>query len=201
MLLGTGIVNASFLNTPHKDFMTLTPDTYQQAWDYGKTIKKHGSLEHPSHYGLNMRDDFNSGNNVVLVTPYTATVYLSSTEELRLLQIPENFEQNILSNQNVLWIAVSWQPDSGFVDGTSKVKHLAIIKDGVKHFPEYKLSQELDELLPSIGWTTYFGFDRKLLLDAPYDIKYINSKGDIITVTVTPEQIDKMIAEEKEFKA
>lgn len=67
------------------DFIHLDEASFDTMWQQGKTIKKHGSLENPMHYGVEMRHGTIGSNQVVLVTPYTAGLYISSTETLRLL--------------------------------------------------------------------------------------------------------------------
>lgn len=188
------------LNRPAPTFKTLTPETYQEAWNFGKTIEKHGAPESPRHYGLELRPDSSGANQVVVVTPYTATVYISSTEDLRLLQIPPTLENTILGSQDILWVVTTWDT-SGPGGSAGNVRHLAIIKDGKKIFPSYVLPKDMVEVMPTSRDATYFGFPKEVVLDAPYEVRYINTEGDPVNFEVTKEQIALMIEEEKTFKA
>lgn len=183
------------------DFITFTPETYKQAWNYGKTIKKHGAPESPRHYGVELRAGTIRNNQVTLMTPYTMTLFISSTEELRLLQIPNNLEDTILSGQGILWIVPTFGTNGGITLGGGTVNHLAIIKDGVKIFPKYKLNDDLKELLPTSNAAAYFGFDRETILNTPYEVRYINIAGDPVSFEVTTEYLHKIVEDEKTFQA
>lgn len=183
------------------DFITFTPETYKQAWNYGKTIKKHGAPESPRHYGIEFRAGTIRNNQVTLMTPYTMTLFISSTEELRLLQIPNNLEDTILSSQGILWIVPTFGTNGGITLGGGTVNHLAIIKDGVKIFPKYKLNDDLKELLPTSNAAAYFGFDRETILNTPYEVRYINIAGDPVSFEVTTEYLHKIVEDEKTFQA
>lgn len=135
------------------------------------------------------------------MTPYTMTLFISSTEELRLLQIPSNLESTILSNQGILWIVPTFGTNGGITLGGGAVNHLAIIKDGVKIFPKYKLNADLQDLLPTSNAAAYFGFDREIILDTPYEVRYINIAGDPVSFEVTTEYLHKIIEDEKSFQA
>ena len=47
------------------DFIRLDGASYDTMWQKGKTIKKHGSLENPMHYGVEMRHGTLGSNQVV----------------------------------------------------------------------------------------------------------------------------------------
>ncbi len=194
-------VNASTFDNRKLDFIIFTPETYKQAWNYGKTIKKHGAPESPRHYGVEFRPGTIRNNQVTLMTPYTMTLFISSTEELRLLQIPSNLENTILSNQGILWIVPTFGTNGGITLGGGTVNHLAIIKDGIKIYPKYKLNESLKELLPTSNAAAYFGFDRETILNTPYEVRYINIAGDPVSFEVTTEYIYKIIEDEKKFQA
>ena len=184
----------------HGDFTVLTSESFDQTWQKGKNIKKHGSLETPKHYGLEMRQGSGGANQVVLVTPYTAALYISSTEDLRLLRIPDEFKAYLLDNQNILWVTTTW--DNNTVRNSSgTVKHFALIKNGKRVYPKYQIPQILSDLLPTSNCASYFGFDRGQILSSPYEVRYINTQGDLISFEVTAEQIKKMIEDEKSFDA
>lgn len=184
----------------HGDFTVLTSESFDQTWQKGKNIKKHGSLEAPGHYGLEMRQGSGGANQVVLVTPYTAALYISSTEDMRLLRIPDEFKAYLLDNQDILWVATTW--DNNTVRNSSgTVKHFALIKNGKRVYPKYQIPQILSDLLPTSNCASYFGFDRGQILSSPYEVRYINTQGDLITFEVTTEQIQKMVEDEKNFNA
>lgn len=184
----------------HGDFTVLTSESFDRTWQKGKNIKKHGSLEAPKHYGLEMRQGSGGANQVVLVTPYTATLYISSTEDMRLLRIPDEFKAYLLDNQDILWVATTW--DNNTVRNSSgNVKHFALIKNGKRIYPKYQIPQILSDLLPASNCASYFGFDREQVLNGPYEVRYVNTQGDLITFEVTTEQIQKMIEDEKNFNA
>lgn len=132
------------------DFIRLDGASYDTMWQKGKTIKKHGSLENPMHYGVEMRHGTLGSNQVVLVTPYTAGLYISSTENLRLLDVPADFK---------------------------------------------------DSLLPHSHFVRYFGFTRQEILDVPYEVRYVNGEGDLISFKVDEKDLEELIREEKNFKA
>lgn len=147
-----------------------------------------------------MRQGSGGANQVVLVTPYTAALYISSTEDMRLLRIPDEFKAYLLANQNILWVATTW--DNNTVRNSSgTVKHFALIKNGKRVYPKYQIPQILSDLLPTSNCASYFGFDREQVLNGPYEVRYVNTQGDLITFEVTTEQIQKMIEDEKNFNA
>lgn len=189
------------------DFLRLTPASYDAMWQKGKTVKKHGRLENPMHYGLEMRTGSIGSNQVVLVTPYTAGLYISSTEELRLLEIPADFRETLLSNQDILFIAPAYVPVHHLISyqtetkGSMPAEHLAIIKDGQRIYPRYTMNPVLDSLMPHSDYVRYFGFTREQILDVPYTVKYVNGEGDLISFDVTQKDIDRMQKQEKNFKA
>lgn len=207
VLAGAFTAAAFAVSVSAADFIRLTPASYDAMWQKGKTVKKHGRLENPMHYGLEMRRGSVGSNQVVLVTPYTAGLYISSTEELRLLEIPADFRDTLLSNQDILFIAPAYVPVHHLVSyqtetkGSMPAEHLAIIKNGQRIYPRYTLNPVLDSLMPHSDYVRYFGFTRRQILDVPYTVKYVNGEGDLISFEVTQKDIDRMQKQEKDFKA
>lgn len=189
------------------DFIHLNDSSYETMWQKGKTIKKHGSLENPMHYGVEMRHGTIGSNQVVLVTPYTAGLYISSTETLRLLDIPSDFKGELLQNQDVLFIAPAYVPVHHLISwstetkGSGRAEHLALVKDGKFIFPRYTMNPTVDSLLPHSHFVRYFGFTRKEILDVPYEVRYVNGEGDLISFKVDEKDLEELIREEKNFRA
>lgn len=189
------------------DFIRLDGASYDTMWQKGKTIKKHGSLENPMHYGVEMRHGTLGSNQVVLVTPYTAGLYISSTENLRLLEIPSDFKGELLKNQDILFIAPAYVPVHHLISwstetkGSGRAEHLALVKDGKRIYPRYTMNPAVDSLLPHSHFVRYFGFTRQEILDVPYEVRYVNGEGDLISFKVDEKDLEELIREEKNFKA
>lgn len=189
------------------DFIRLDGASYDTMWQKGKTIKKHGSLENPMHYGVEMRHGTLGSNQVVLVTPYTAGLYISSTENLRLLDVPADFKDSLLQNQDILFIAPAYVPVHHLISwsmetkGSGRAEHLALVKEGQMIFPRYTMDPVVDSLLPHSHFVRYFGFTRKEILDVPYEVRYVNGEGDLISFKVDEKDLEELIREEKNFKA
>lgn len=189
------------------DFIRLDGASYDTMWQKGKTIKKHGSLENPMHYGVEMRHGTLGSNQVVLVTPYTAGLYISSNENLRLLDVPADFKDSLLQNQDVLFIAPAYVPVHHLISwsmetkGSGRAEHLALVKEGKRIYPRYTVNPAVDSLLPHSHFVRYFGFTRQEILDVPYEVRYVNGEGDLISFTVDEKDLEELIREEKNFKA
>ncbi len=189
------------------DFMTLDSASYDAMWAKGKTVKKHGLLENPMHYGVEMRHGTIGSNQVVVVTPYTAGMYISSTEDLRLLEVPENFKDVLLSNQDILFVAPAYMPVHHLISysmetkGSNRSEHLVLEKDGKRIYPRYEMNPAIDSLMPHSHYVRYFGFTREQILDVPYTVKYVNGEGDIIEFPVTEKTLKRMLEQEKNFEA
>ncbi|WP_296982468.1 hypothetical protein [uncultured Dialister sp.] len=189
------------------DFIRLDGASYDTMWQKGKTIKKHGSLENPMHYGVEMRHGTLGSNQVVLVTPYTAGLYISSTENLRLLDVPADFKDSLLQNQDILFIAPAYVPVHHLISwsmetkGSGRAEHLALVKDGKRIYPRYTVNPAVDSLLPHSHFVRYFGFTRQEILDVPYEVRYVNGEGDLISFKVDEKDLEELIREEKNFKA
>lgn len=189
------------------DFIRLDGASYDTMWQKGKTIKKHGSLENPMHYGVEMRHGTLGSNQVVLVTPYTAGLYISSTENLRLLDVPADFKDSLLQNQDILFIAPAYVPVHHLISwsmetkGSGRAEHLALVKEGKMIFPRYTMDPVVDNLLPHSHFVRYFGFTRQEILDVPYEVRYVNGEGDLISFKVDEKDLEELIREEKNFKA
>ncbi len=189
------------------DFIRLDGASYDTMWQKGKTIKKHGSLENPMHYGVEMRHGTLGSNQVVLVTPYTAGLYISSTENLRLLDVPADFKDSLLQNQDILFIAPAYVPVHHLISwsmetkGSGRAEHLALVKEGKRIYPRYTVNPAVDSLLPHSHFVRYFGFTRKEILDVPYEVRYVNGEGDLISFKVDEKDLETLIREEKNFKA
>lgn len=197
----------SFASASAADFTRLNSDSYRVMWQKGKAVEKHGKLENPMHYGLEMRRGSVGSNQVVLVTPYTAGMYIASTEELRLLEIPSDFKSTLLANQDILFVAPAYMPVHHLISyqtetkGSAPAEHLVLLKDGKRIYPRYTMNPDIYALMPHSHYVSYFGFTRRQILDVPYTVKYINGEGDIISFDVTQKDIDRMIRQEKNFKA
>ena len=189
------------------DFIRLDGASYATMWQKGKTIKKHGSLENPMHYGVEMRHGTLGSNQVVLVTPYTAGLYISSTENLRLLDVPADFKDSLLQNQDILFIAPAYVPVHHLISwsmetkGSGRAEHLALVKDGKRIYPRYTVNPAVDSLLPHSHFVRYFGFTRQEILDVPYEVRFVNGEGDLISFKVDEKDLEELIREEKNFKA
>ena len=189
------------------DFIRLDGASYDTMWQKGKAIKKHGSLENPMHYGVEMRHGTLGSNQVVLVTPYTAGLYISSTENLRLLDVPADFKDSLLQNQDILFIAPSYVPVHHLISwsmetkGSGRAEHLALVKEGKRIYPRYTVNPAVDSLLPHSHFVRYFGFTRQEILDVPYEVRYVNGEGDLISFKVNEKDLEELIREEKNFKA
>lgn len=189
------------------DFIRLDGASYDTMWQKGKTIKKHGSLENPMHYGVEMRHGTLGSNQVVLVTPYTAGLYISSTENLRLLDVPADFKDSLLQNQDILFIAPAYVPVHHLISwsmetkGSGRAEHLALVKEGKRIYPRYTVNPAVDSLLPHSHFVRYFGFTRQEILDVPYEVRYVNGEGDLISFKVGEKDLEELIREEKNFKA
>ena len=189
------------------DFIRLDGASYDTIWQKGKTIKKHGSLENPMHYGVEMRHGTLGSNQVVLVTPYTAGLYISSTENLRLLDVPADFKDSLLQNQDILFIAPAYVPVHHLISwsmetkGSGRAEHLALVKEGKRIYPRYTVNPAVDSLLPHSHFVRYFGFTRQEILDVPYEVRYVNGEGDLISFKVDEKDLETLIREEKNFKA
>lgn len=189
------------------DFIRLDGASYDTMWQKGKTIKKHGSLENPMHYGVEMRHGTLGSNQVVLVTPYTAGLYISSTENLRLLDVPADFKDSLLQNQDILFIAPAYVPVHHLISwsmetkGSGRAEHLALVKEGKRIYPRYTVNPSVDSLLPHSHFVRYFGFTRQEILDVPYEVRYVNGEGDLISFKVDEKDLEELIREEKNFKA
>lgn len=189
------------------DFIRLDGASYDTMWQKGKTIKKHGSLENPMHYGVEMRHGTLGSNQVVLVTPYTAGLYISSTENLRLLDVPADFKDSLLQNQDILFIAPAYVPVHHLISwsmetkGSGRAEHLALVKEGKRIYPRYTVNPAVDSLLPHSHFVRYFGFTRQEILDVPYEVRYVNGEGDLISFKVDEKDLETLIREEKNFKA
>lgn len=189
------------------DFIRLDGAAYDTMWQKGKTIKKHGSLENPMHYGVEMRHGTLGSNQVVLVTPYTAGLYISSTENLRLLDVPADFKDSLLQNQDILFIAPAYVPVHHLISwsmetkGSGRAEHLALVKEGKRIYPRYTVNPAVDSLLPHSHFVRYFGFTRQEILDVPYEVRYVNGEGDLISFKVDEKDLEELIREEKNFKA
>lgn len=189
------------------DFIRLDGASYDTMWQKGKTIKKHGSLENPMHYGVEMRHGTLGSNQVVLVTPYTAGLYISSTENLRLLDVPADFKDSLLQNQDILFIAPAYVPVHHLISwsmetkGSGRAEHLALVKEGKRIYPRYTVNPAVDSLLPHSHFVRYFGFTRQEILDVPYKVRYVNGEGDLISFKVDEKDLEELIREEKNFKA
>ena len=189
------------------DFIRLDGASYDTMWQKGKTIKKHGSLENPMHYGVEMCHGTLGSNQVVLVTPYTAGLYISSTENLRLLDVPADFKDSLLQNQDILFIAPAYVPVHHLISwsmetkGSGRAEHLALVKEGKRIYPRYTVNPAVDSLLPHSHFVRYFGFTRQEILDVPYEVRYVNGEGDLISFKVDEKDLEELIREEKNFKA
>lgn len=189
------------------DFIRLDGASYDTMWQKGKNIKKHGSLENPMHYGVEMRHGTLGSNQVVLVTPYTAGLYISSTENLRLLDVPADFKGSLLQNQDILFIAPAYVPVHHLISwsmetkGSGRAEHLALVKEGKRIYPRYTVNPAVDSLLPHSHFVRYFGFTRQEILDVPYEVRYVNGEGDLISFKVDEKDLEELIREEKNFKA
>lgn len=189
------------------DFIRLDGASYDTMWQKGKAIKKHGSLENPMHYGVEMRHGTLGSNQVVLVTPYTAGLYISSTENLRLLDVPADFKDSLLQNQDILFIAPAYVPVHHLISwsmetkGSGRAEHLALVKEGKRIYPRYTVNPAVDSLLPHSHFVRYFGFTRQEILDVPYEVRYVNGEGDLISFKVDEKDLEELIREEKNFKA
>lgn len=189
------------------DFIRLDGASYDTMWQKGKTIKKHGSLENPMHYGVEMRHGTLGSNQVVLVTPYTAGLYISSTENLRLLDVPADFKDSLLQNQDILFIAPAYVPVHHLISwsmetkGSGRAEHLALVKEGKRIYLRYTVNPAVDSLLPHSHFVRYFGFTRQEILDVPYEVRYVNGEGDLISFKVDEKDLETLIREEKNFKA
>lgn len=189
------------------DFIHLDETSFDTMWQKGKTIKKHGSLENPMHYGVEMRHGTLGSNQVVLVTPYTAGLYISSTENLRLLDVPADFKDSLLQNQDILFIAPAYVPVHHLISwsmetkGSGRAEHLALVKEGKRIYPRYTMNPAVDSLLPHSHFVRYFGFTRQEILDVPYEVRYVNGEGDLISFKVDEKDLEELIREEKNFKA
>ncbi len=189
------------------DFIRLDGASYDTMWQKGKNIKKHGSLENPMHYGVEMRHGTLGSNQVVLVTPYTAGLYISSTENLRLLDVPADFKDSLLQNQDILFIAPAYVPVHHLISwsmetkGSGRAEHLALVKEGKRIYPRYTVNPAVDSLLPHSHFVRYFGFTRQEILDVPYEVRYVNGEGDLISFKVDEKDLEELIREEKNFKA
>ena len=167
LTLAAALVFALPFTAGAADFIHLDEASFDTMWQKGKTIKKHGSLENPMHYGVEMRHGTIGSNQVVLVTPYTAGLYISSTE----------------------------------TKGSGRAEHLALVKEGKMIFPRYTMDPVVDELMPHSHFVRYFGFTRKEILDVPYEVRYVNGEGDLISFKVNEKDLETLIREEKNFKA
>lgn len=189
------------------DFIRLDGASYDTMWQKGKAIKKHGSLENPMHYGVEMRHGTLGSNQVVLVTPYTAGLYISSTENLCLLDVPADFKDSLLQNQDILFIAPAYVPVHHLISwsmetkGSGRAEHLALVKEGKRIYPRYTVNPAVDSLLPHSHFVRYFGFTRQEILDVPYEVRYVNGEGDLISFKVDEKDLEELIREEKNFKA
>ena len=189
------------------DFIRLDASSYDAMWEKGKQVKKHGTLENPMHYGVEMRHGSIGSNQVVLVTPYTAGMYISSTEELRLLDVPATFKETLLVNQDILFVTSAYVPVHHLISwsvetrGSGRTEHLVLVKDGKKIFPSCTLYPALDALMPHSAQAAYFGFTREQILDVPYTVKYVTGEGDLVQFDVKEKDLETLIREEQNFKA
>ena len=189
------------------DFIRLDSSSYDTMWEKGKQVKKHGTLENPMHYGVEMRHGSIGSNQVVLVTPYTAGMYISSTEDLRLLHVPADFKEIFLANQDLLYVTSAYVPVHHLISwsvetrGSGRTEHLVIEKDGQKIFPTCALYPQLDALMPHSAQAAYVGFKREQILNAPYTVKYVTGEGDLVEFKVTEKDVERFIRDEKNFKA
>ena len=122
LTLAAALVFALPFTAGAADFIHLDEASFDTMWQQGKTIKKHGSLENPMHYGVEMRHGTIGSNQVVLVTPYTAGLYISSTENLRLLDVPADFKDSLLQNQDILFIAPAYVPVHHLISWSMETK-------------------------------------------------------------------------------
>lgn len=182
------------------DFISLDAQTYQQARQYGKTLPMRDGIENPDQYGIPF-DGSSATYFLTLATPYTISVYLSYSEGPRLLQIPDTIASDILQNQNILYIVTGAANTKNIFSVPGRVKNLVLVKNGKRIYPQYTLPAEIEKLMPSSKCASYFGFTREQILDAPYTIKYVSGEGDLKSFDITPEQIEHMIKDEKNFKA
>lgn len=181
------------------DFITLTPTSSAKAWQLGKMIPLHKGLESPDHYGIPF-DTSSPSNYLILITPYTMSIYLSYSEEPRILLMPQNILDELRRRQDLLYIATASSVTKTAFSISSPVKMIVIIKNGKKFYPDSTLNSVFAELMPSSYCVSYFAFPRKLLLDTPYSIKYVSGEGEPIEVQVTTEKILHMIKKEKNFR-
>ena len=189
-------------STTPVDFSNITTETYPQYWAIGESFKSNGNQEHPDLFGRQWRKA--STNSISLVTPRMIIGYLAFSHTQRLLALPLDLEDFMIKNNDTIYVATwtNFFRTGMFSEGAAEpqlpTQRLVIEKDGVVYRPT-EMPKELYDLMPHSFGLTYYGFPRNVILNAPYQIKWVNGYGNILNMDVPKELVDSLIDDELHF--
>lgn len=184
------------------NFESVTVDNYQSIWQMGEQFKANGNQEYPDLFGRAFRKA--STNAIELVTPKTMLSYIAFSYKQRLLDVPQNIEELIIKNNDIVYLA-TFTPilregmfGEGGIDPQIPTQRLVIEKDNQLIRP-VKMDPDLEALMPHSYGLVYYGFTREVILNVPYKIRYVTGYGDILSMDVTADNINSLIDDELHF--
>ena len=196
------LTTSAFATLPKIDFSNVTADTYPTYWKQGEQFKSNGNQEFPDLFGRQWRKA--STNSISIATPRTIISYLGFSGKERLLDIPSDLQDFMIKNNDTIYVA-TWTDyfkvgmfGSGAPEPQLQTQRLVIEKDGVIYRPT-EMPKELYDLMPHSYGLTYYGFPRKIILNAPYQIKWVNGYGNILSMDVPKELVNSLIDDESHF--
>lgn len=186
-------------------FQDVTPQTYSEYWEEGKSFKSNGNQEYPDLFSRQWRKA--STNSISLVTPRMIVSYISFTGEKRLLDVPTNFE-SIMEKYNDLVYVATWTDFSreggsvlfggGAIAPQLPTQRLVIDKDGTIIRP-VPMPKEIEDLMPHSFGLVYYAFPRSVILNVPYTIRWVNGYGNILNMDATDKLIRSLADDEFHF--
>lgn len=196
-----GTVPAQTQSVSRSGFLDVTSSTFSSLWQQGSYHKDTDNIEAPQNYCCRLIKGHDR-NYIGIMTPSMIVKYISYSANTRLLDVPIDFEQQIINNNDYIYIT-SWVPmGSSLLGGDIAVQvptqRLVIIKNN-KIFRPITMPTSLRELMPNSYAPMFYGFPRNVVLNAPYTIKFVDGFGNIKSYEVTNEMIAKSIESENNF--
>lgn len=198
-LAGTAPAQTQY--TARGTFLDVTPETFTSFWKQGSYHKDTDNIEAPENYCYRLVKGLDR-NYVGLMTASMMVKYIAYSADTRLLPVPSDFSQSVIKNNDLVYV-VTWVPMGKSLLGSDiavqvPTQRLAIIKNNeiIRPLP---MPQPLRELMPSSYAPMFYAFPKRVILNAPYTIKFVDGFGNVKAYEITRDAIEKAINGENTF--
>lgn len=187
----------------HGGFLDVTPETFTSFWKRGLSHSDTDNIEAPENYCYRLVKGHDR-NYVGLMTASMMVKYIAYSADARLLPVPSDFSQSVISNNDMAYI-VTWVPMGKSLLGSDvavqvPTQRLVIVKGGEIIRP-VAMPQPLRELMPTSYAPMFYAFPKNVILNAPYTIKFVDGFGNVKSYEITADAMGKAVNGENNFYA